>query len=405
MAQTPGIRTRHGRACASRTGARCNCEPTYEAWVYSKRDEKKIRRSFATQAAAKGWRTDALKPVKDKRLRAPTPQTLRQEVDEWLAGRARGPHPEQARAAVQARRAPQLRARASAASAAGARRAAARRHRPRRPARAEGAAARGGLLGVDDPQHVRAAAGHLPARRRNGAVPIEPDARPRLADAGTRNRTATPQQAAELLDPSPSSSGRCGRRRSTPVCGVASFAASACRDVDIDAGTIRVERGWDDGRGPDRAEVAGRDARRCFCSTRCGRYLEPLSSRSTDPDAICLRLSRRRRSSRGTSTRKARRGVEGRERQADEGGERLRRRARRVVGLHEARHSFSTFLDHAGCRETRADRYMGHSAPGVAGRYRHLLPTQMAAMRELVDAYLAGATAGKVVQLARAQTA
>jgi integrase len=34
-------------------------------------------------------------------------------------------------------------------------------------------------------------------------------------------------------------------------------------------------------------------------------------------------------------------------------------------GLHEARHSFSTFMDHAGISETRADRYMGHSAPGV----------------------------------------
>ena len=93
MAATPGIRTRHSRACASRSGARCNCEPTYEAWVYSKRDEKKIRRSFTGKgalAAAKGWRTDARKAVKDKRLRAPSPRTLRQEVDEWLAGAREG---------------------------------------------------------------------------------------------------------------------------------------------------------------------------------------------------------------------------------------------------------------------------------------------------------------------------
>jgi hypothetical protein len=59
MAQTPGSRTRHSRACASRTGARCNCEPTYEAFVYSKRDKKKIRKAFATQAAARGCRTDS----------------------------------------------------------------------------------------------------------------------------------------------------------------------------------------------------------------------------------------------------------------------------------------------------------------------------------------------------------
>ena len=70
-------------------------------------------------------------------------------------------------------------------------------------------------------------------------------------------------------------------------------------------------------------------------------------------------------------------------------------------GLHEARHSFSTFMDHAGVSEARADRYMGHSAPGVAGRYRHVLPEQIAEDAKRVDAYLAGATAGKVVEMKR----
>jgi len=54
--------------------------------VYSKRDKKKIRQRFDSQAAARGWRIDALKAVKDKKLRAPTSKTLRQEVDEWLSG-------------------------------------------------------------------------------------------------------------------------------------------------------------------------------------------------------------------------------------------------------------------------------------------------------------------------------
>jgi hypothetical protein len=61
MASTTGIRTRHSRTCKTRDGGSCNCEPTYEAFVYSKRDGKKIRRSFSgkgAHAAAKGWRTD-----------------------------------------------------------------------------------------------------------------------------------------------------------------------------------------------------------------------------------------------------------------------------------------------------------------------------------------------------------
>ena len=70
--------------------------------------------------------------------------------------------------------------------------------------------------------------------------------------------------------------------------------------------------------------------------------------------------------------------------------------------LHEARHSFSTWMDHAGVSPDRADRYMGHSSGSVASRYRHLLPSQLAADRNLVDAYLAGTAEGKVVALAAA---
>jgi hypothetical protein len=87
MASTPGIRVRHGRSCPAFKDreARCigrpKCEPTYEAWVYSKRDKKKLYKAFPTLAAARGWRTDALKAVKDKRLRAPSWRTLRQEVE------------------------------------------------------------------------------------------------------------------------------------------------------------------------------------------------------------------------------------------------------------------------------------------------------------------------------------
>jgi integrase len=68
--------------------------------------------------------------------------------------------------------------------------------------------------------------------------------------------------------------------------------------------------------------------------------------------------------------------------------------------LHEARHSFSTYLDAAGISETRADRYMGHSTHRtVAGRYRHQLAGQLVEDAKALDAFLSGATAGKVVVL------
>jgi integrase len=73
--------------------------------------------------------------------------------------------------------------------------------------------------------------------------------------------------------------------------------------------------------------------------------------------------------------------------------------------LHSCRHSFSTWLDHADVSEARADRYMGHSRATVASRYRHLRPEQIVADREKLDAYLAGAAAGKVGAITEARRA
>ncbi|HLM30117.1 MAG TPA: site-specific integrase [Solirubrobacterales bacterium] len=85
-----GIRTRHGRSCRSRDGGRCNCSPSYEAWVYSKRDDKKIRRTFKSLAEAKGWRGDAEGAVRKRTVRAPSKVTLAEAAAEWLEGAKAG---------------------------------------------------------------------------------------------------------------------------------------------------------------------------------------------------------------------------------------------------------------------------------------------------------------------------
>ena len=74
----------------------------------------------------------------------------------------------------------------------------------------------------------------------------------------------------------------------------------------------------------------------------------------------------------------------------------------RPIGLHECRHSYSSYLDAAGVSEARADRYMGHSNRSIAARYRHQLDGQLAEDAARLEEYLAGAAAGKVVRLARA---
>src|SRR5262245_9712575 len=85
-----GITKRHSRGCASRDGARCNCSAGWEASVFSKRESKKIRRTFARESEAKSWRADALHALARGGLRAPKPTTIRQAWEEWCEGARAG---------------------------------------------------------------------------------------------------------------------------------------------------------------------------------------------------------------------------------------------------------------------------------------------------------------------------
>ncbi len=75
-----GVRQRHGRKCKRAKGCAC----PWEASVYSKRDRKKIRKTFTTKAAAVAWRDDSRSAVRRKALRAPTAMTVQQASDELL---------------------------------------------------------------------------------------------------------------------------------------------------------------------------------------------------------------------------------------------------------------------------------------------------------------------------------
>jgi integrase len=77
-----GMRQRHGLKCTGK--GRCSCP--WEAWVYSKRDGRKIRKTFPTRAAAKGWREDSRGAVKRGELRPPTTTTVRQAAEVFMAG-------------------------------------------------------------------------------------------------------------------------------------------------------------------------------------------------------------------------------------------------------------------------------------------------------------------------------
>ena len=90
MGQLTGIEVRHGKACASREGRRCNCRPTYQASAWSARDEKRLRKTFPTLAAARAWRAEAQTAIHRGKLRAPTAVTLTEAGDDLLAGMRSG---------------------------------------------------------------------------------------------------------------------------------------------------------------------------------------------------------------------------------------------------------------------------------------------------------------------------
>lgn len=79
------MRQRHRRDCR---GGRCEC--SWEAFVYSGRDGKKIRKSFPTQAAARAWRDDTRVAVRRLLVRAPTSVTLAEAGEQWFAGAREG---------------------------------------------------------------------------------------------------------------------------------------------------------------------------------------------------------------------------------------------------------------------------------------------------------------------------
>jgi integrase len=83
MATSPGVRARHGRACAisKGTGKRCSgspvCVPTWEASVGTGARGAKVRKTFRTEAEAARWRLRVRTAVKDGTYKAPSRLTVR----------------------------------------------------------------------------------------------------------------------------------------------------------------------------------------------------------------------------------------------------------------------------------------------------------------------------------------
>jgi len=377
----PGVRVRHSRSCpaASSREVNCRCSPSYEAWAFSVRDGKKVRKTFPTLAAAKGWRADATSAIRKGAMRAPSSTTLREAADAWLEGAREGTirtrsgdryKPSVLRGYEQALRTrllPEL-----------------GRVRLSEISHSDVQDLGDRLLGEGlNPSTIRNAL--MPLRvifRRSvarGVVTVNPTTGVELpAVRGRRDRIASPTEAAALIQALPEAD------RALWACafyaGLRLGELKALRDEDVDlaAGVLHVQRSWDKIEGP----------------------IEPKSRAGVRkvPIVAALRVylaAHRLRIRRG--------GLFFGEGGAPFKADAVRSRAAKLwksaglepIGFHEARHSYASLAIAAGVNAKALSTYMGHSSITITlDRYGHLMPGNERETAALLDQYLAGAQTG-----------
>jgi integrase len=390
-----GVRQRHGRGC-SRQG-RCKCP--WEAAVYSKRDRKKIRKTFPTREAAIGWRDDARGQVRRNELRAPAPITVAEAAAQWLEGARSG--------VIRNRSGDQYKPSAIRAYEAALR----LRVLPELGRAKLGAVS---LLDVQDLVDRLVATGLSPSAvgvtllplraiykraMARGDVSVNPTAGVELpAVRGGRDRIASPEECARLLAALP--------ERDRPIWATAMYAglrrgelmALRIEDVDLATGKIHVRRSWDVEEGEIDPKSA-KGSRRVPVPAVLRDYLDehlmsldwteglvfgstqhspfspsPLRERAyvawgwkevTNPDKA------------GPSKVWVRARADGLER----------------ITLHECRHTFASLMIAAGVNPKALSTYMGHANISITlDRYGHLMPGNEEEAAGLLDAYLARAS-------------
>jgi integrase len=371
--------------------------------VYSQRDGKKIRKTFPTKAAAVAWRTDASTAVRRKILRAPTPTTLKQAADAWLAGAREG----------------LIRTRSGELYKPGAIRAYERALRkrllPELGHLRVSEIARSDLQDIVD--HLLAegvsastiAGTMLPMRaiyRRalsRGEVSVNPTTGLEIPAArGGRDRIAPPEECTELL---------AALSHDRALWATAMFAglrrgelmALRVEDVDLGAGVIHVRRGWDVVAG-EIATKSGRDRRVPIAGVLRDHLDEHLLGlgwseglvfgvSAVSPFTITPTARRAQKAWEAENTRR----VKAAEKAQDPEDVQLLA----AITLHECRHTFASLMIAAGVNAKALSTYMGHSTISITlDRYGHLMPGNEAEAAGLLDAYLARAdTKARLAQI------
>lgn len=387
-----GIVKRHSRGCPARDGKRCRCKAGYEASVFSKRDGKKIRKTFRKKSEAKTWRADALAALSRGGLRASKPITVEDGWEAWFAGAKGGTitnrsgdsyKPSALRSYERAMRLRVLPEFGSVKLA--------DLHRSDLQDFADGLMAEG-----KNPSTIKVT--FLPLRAVLGRAVSRGELTLNACDGlklaavrSGRDRIAAPDEAEALL-------------AAVPLADLAVWAtalygglrrgelqALRAEDIDLANGVIRVERGWDEKEGV--IELKSRAGRRRVPIAPVLRDVlvehRVVSPRTGEELAFgrtaVLPFYTKSLQERADSAWKA---VNKKEREAAEEEQRKARLLTRIT-LHECRHTFASLMIAAGVNAKALQTFMGHSSIQVTfDLYGHLMPGSEAEAAALLDAYL-----------------
>jgi integrase len=382
------IRKRHTTNCPALRDKRCTCQGGYRAEVYSPRDEKKLRKTFTHKGEAESWAADIKHGVDLGTIRAPTKRTVADAAAAWLVGAEEGT----------------IRNRSG------------NRYKPAtlrgyRQALEDhvlpvlGETRLNGLTTSDIQELVDRwqAAGQAPSTIRNSVKPLQAiyrrgRSREGLAVNPTRDlelpaptpkevEIVAPEVAAELLAAIPAEDRAIWATALYAGLRYGELRALRWSSVDLASGSIRVVESWDAKAG----SIAPK--------TRTSRRSTPLPGLLRD-------YLMEHRISRGEPAADALVfGNDGVPFQAAV----IYRRADRAwqdaslgrLRLHQARHTYASFMIAAGVNAKALSSFMGHSSIKVTfDLYGHLMPGTEAEAAALLDAYL-GAQEAAALAIAR----
>jgi integrase len=394
LIDTPeGVRPRHSERCASkRTGGACDCDPPWEASVWSTFDKKKIRQTLPTRQAAIKWRRKHYGLAESGQLRAPTRMTLAETAYTWLemacngeirnrSGRTYKPSalrtiegdfrlrliPELGMHFMSDIERSDLQARVNAWQG---RHSASKVHACVNAARVlwrdfDLVTGTNNLLVIDPTKGLR--------------LPAVPLTRERIATADEADRliAALEEEDQALWGSAMYAGMRLGELRALRV-----------EKIDLALKRIKVHAGWDQYEGEiDTKTEKGRrttvvinllEALLVRHLERTGRSGRDLVFGRTASDPFCP----------GTIHNKARRAWKEARQLEDEAGVIPESERIRPIGLHDSRHTAVSHMLDAGITIDKVSKFMGHASITVTiDRYGHLLPGGEAEAAAVLDEY------------------